>query len=122
MGKSEPSLQRYRRSLRYPNGYSILISSTDGDMVLVKRLGGRDEDEGNLITLNTSHRAETHRGTIPHNQIIGRRSGELVRSHVGKQFRVFEPSLAEYVTLSRRLVTPVRCCLNPLMLAYLANK
>jgi hypothetical protein len=109
MGKSGPSLQRYQ-FLEHANDYYKLTAPTDGDMVLVKRIGGRDEDEGNLITLNTSHRAETHRGTIPHTQIIGRRSGELVRSHVGKQFRVFEPSLAEYVTLSRRLVTPVRCC------------
>jgi tRNA (adenine57-N1/adenine58-N1)-methyltransferase len=88
-------------------------------MVLIKRIGSR-VDDGYLITLNSSQRADTHRGTIPHAEIIGRGSGQVVRSHVGKQFRVFEPSLAEYVTLSRRLVTPVRCCLNPLLLGYIS--
>lgn len=93
------------------NGYHILTpTTTEGDKVIVKRVN-RNEDDGWIFTLSKSQKIESHKGFIPHQEIIGRPSGALVRSHVGAQFRVFEPSLAEYVTLSRRLVTPVRCCL-----------
>lgn len=91
------------------NGNHILTTTTEGDKVIVKRIS-RDADDGWILTLDSSQKIESHKGFIRHQEIIGRPNGTLVRSHVGAQFRVFEPSLAEYVTLSRRLVTPVRSC------------
>ncbi|TLD32201.1 tRNA (adenine-N(1)-)-methyltransferase [Venturia nashicola] len=78
----------------------------EGDKVIVKKIN-HNEDDGWIFTLSTSQKIQSHKGFIPHQEIIGRRSGALVRSHKGAQFRVFEPSLAEYVTLSTRLVTPI---------------
>ncbi|KAE9987772.1 hypothetical protein EG328_001587 [Venturia inaequalis] len=78
----------------------------EGDKVIVKKLN-HNEDDGWIFTLSNSQKIQSHKGFIPHQEIIGRQSGSLVRSHKGAQFRVFEPSLAEYVTLSQRLVTPI---------------
>ncbi|QDS72394.1 hypothetical protein FKW77_008683 [Venturia effusa] len=78
----------------------------EGDLVIVKS-AGRSEDDGWLIKLKEAQKIESNKGFVRHQEIIGLSNGTLIRSHVGAQFRVFEPSLAEYVTLSRRLVTPI---------------
>lgn len=46
-------------------------------------------------------------GDILHSEIIGRNSRDLVRSSRGADLRVYLPTLAEYVTMTPRIVTPV---------------
>ncbi|CAZ81222.1 unnamed protein product [Tuber melanosporum] len=50
---------------------------------------------------------ETHRGTISHNDIIGKRPREVVTTPKGVKFRIAFPTLEEYIVSVRRLVTPV---------------
>lgn len=45
-------------------------------------------------------------GYILHSEIIGRNSRDLVRSSRGADLRVYLPTLAEYVTMTPRIVTP----------------
>jgi tRNA (adenine57-N1/adenine58-N1)-methyltransferase len=64
--------------------------------------------EGRLLRLRASKEANTHKGTIKHNDVIGKEPRQLVQSHKGVSFRLHEPTLADYVRLTPRLVTPVR--------------
>ena len=79
----------------------------DGDIVLLR--GKKDgPEEGTLFKLKESKSKSTHRGIIQHSDIVGLQSRSYVRSSKGLSFRVYQPSLAEYVKLTPRLVTPVR--------------
>ena len=46
-------------------------------------------------------------GDISHSEIIGRNERDLVKSSRGKGLRVNLPTLAEYITMTPRIVTPV---------------
>ncbi|KAK2871621.1 hypothetical protein FQN49_002993 [Arthroderma sp. PD_2] len=76
--------------------------------------------EGDRVTLNTTKgvtltkplrrngRTEEPKGYVKHNDIIGNRVREVVHLHNGRaDYRITHPTLEEYVTLTRRLVTPV---------------
>jgi tRNA A58 N-methylase Trm61 len=60
------------------------------------------------VTLAPKKQSHTHRGVIEHSDIIGKQSRQVVRSTKGSHYRIHEPTLAEYVRLTPRLVTPVR--------------
>ncbi|KAF2501067.1 S-adenosyl-L-methionine-dependent methyltransferase [Lophium mytilinum] len=49
----------------------------------------------------------TGRGEVPHSNIIGKRIRDIVLAKKGHEFRVYEPTLAEYVRLTPRVVTPI---------------
>ena len=46
-------------------------------------------------------------GDILHSEIIGKKTRDSVRSSRGADLRVYFPTLAEYVTMTPRIVTPV---------------
>ena len=46
-------------------------------------------------------------GHISHSEIIGRNERDIVKSNRGADLRAYLPTLAEYVTLTPRIVTPV---------------
>ncbi|KAK2768553.1 hypothetical protein FQN54_000409 [Arachnomyces sp. PD_36] len=52
-------------------------------------------------------KTDVRRGTLEHNSIIGRNARDLIQAHKGPEYRVTIPSLDEYVSFTRRLVTPV---------------
>lgn len=54
-------------------------------------------------------RIELSRGHILHNDIIGKESSKpfFARSSKGRLFRIEQPTLAQYITLTPRVVTPV---------------
>ena len=67
-----------------------------------------------LRTLSPGKRIETHKGIIRHDDIIGKSVRDVVKTaplRSGKEgaaeYRLHEVKLAEYVSLSRRLVTPI---------------
>lgn len=64
--------------------------------------------DGNLIKLEASKITGTHRGSVKHADIIGKQTRQIVQSSRGTAYRIHEPTLAEYVRLTPRLVTPVR--------------
>lgn len=78
----------------------------EGDVVLLREK--KDTVDGKLVKLQASKSMHTHRGVIEHANVIGKEPRQIVRSSKGSEFRVHEPTLAEYVRLTPRLVTPVR--------------
>lgn len=64
--------------------------------------------EGILVKLKSSKTTATHRGGIKHADVIGKEPRQLVQSSRGTSYRIHEPTLAEYVRFTPRLVTPVR--------------
>jgi tRNA (adenine57-N1/adenine58-N1)-methyltransferase catalytic subunit len=64
--------------------------------------------DGTLVKLRHAKTTYTHRGTLEHADIIGKRPRQIVHSSKGSAYRIHEPTLAEYVRLTPRIVTPVR--------------
>jgi tRNA (adenine57-N1/adenine58-N1)-methyltransferase len=64
--------------------------------------------DGLLVKLQAAKQTHTHRGNLAHADIIGKEPRQLVQSARGNAYRIHEPTLAEYVRLTPRLVTPVR--------------
>lgn len=65
-------------------------------------------NDGTLIKLQASKTKTTHKGTIKHADIIGKEPRQRVLSSTSATYRIFDPTLAEYVRLTPRIVTPVR--------------
>lgn len=84
----------------------------DGDVVILREKRDASHD-GTLIKLQSSKTTGTHRGTIEHSNIIGKQPRQVVQSSKGTTYRIHEPTLAEYVRLTPRLVTPVRLSPTP---------
>lgn len=84
-----------------------------GDHVVLRPTFDRTASPALRGPLKEEKRIETHRGIIHHDDIIGKRVRELVRTKPlksgrdGFDYRIQEPTLDEYVRFSRRLVTPI---------------
>jgi tRNA A58 N-methylase Trm61 len=86
---------------------SILVNSyVEGDVVLLREK--KDAHDGMIVKLQASKTLHSHRGVVQHTDIIGKEPRQLVTSSKGSSYRIHEPTLAEYVRLTPRLVTPVR--------------
>lgn len=69
-----------------------------GDLVL---LIGKDRREF-LVRVVAGTQFQTHRGVIEHDDIIGRRWGDSVRSHLGHTYTLFTPSLEKLIRSVQR--------------------
>jgi tRNA (adenine57-N1/adenine58-N1)-methyltransferase len=67
----------------------------------------KEARDGRLVTLHASKTTGTHQGVVKHADVIGKRPRQVVSSHRGAAYRVVAPTLAEYVRLTPRLVTPI---------------
>jgi tRNA (adenine57-N1/adenine58-N1)-methyltransferase len=76
-----------------------------GDVVLLRE---KTTQNGPLVKLRADGVTHGHRGVIKHADIIGNKTRHAVHSSKGTVYRVIEPTLADYVRLTPRLVTPVR--------------
>ncbi len=84
-----------------------------GDIVLLRHK--LDHTAPPVLTrpLKPGRRIESHKGTLHHDDIIGKRVRDVVSTaplrsgKPGGEFRLHEVKLDEYVKLSRRLVTPI---------------
>lgn len=85
---------------------SLRRAFKEGDVVLLRPK--KDAVDGTLVKLQAAKTTQTHRGVIEHANVIGKETRQIVRSSKGFEYRVHEPTLAEYVRLTPRLVTPVR--------------
>ncbi|KAF2837898.1 hypothetical protein M501DRAFT_1006398 [Patellaria atrata CBS 101060] len=81
--------------------------NSEGDIVLLKYK--LDATDGGILTkpLKASKTIQTHRGIISHDSIINKRIRDVVTSNKGAVYRIHKPTLAEYVRLTPRLVTPI---------------
>ena len=82
----------------------VLTCSAAGDRVLLRY---RDKDPQLTASLARGSVTSNHLGVFKHEDILGKRAGESVRSHNGRRMQIKIPSLAEYITLTPRMVTPV---------------
>lgn len=109
--------------------YRTLSTFAERDIVILRQKLNQD----NIIVskpLNPANKISTHKGDISHADIIGKSPRDLVTSSAGHEYRVHTITLAEYVNLTRRLVTPVsfrqigipiRACLTCLIQIYPAD-
>ncbi|KAI4929277.1 uncharacterized protein J4E92_004941 [Alternaria infectoria] len=95
------SLHQLRRAAFRPRARHF----TKGDVVLLRE--SKETQDGRLVKLQATKTLGTHRGVVKHADVIGKEPRQIVRSHKGDTFRIFEPTLAEYVRLTPRLVTPI---------------
>jgi hypothetical protein len=88
----------------------------EGDNVIlepVKSLSkGRQSPSVFTKPLKPTSRIETHRGVFLGSDILGKNERDIVTTSNGSDFRIMEPTLAHYVCLTPRQVTPVRTCPN----------
>ncbi|RPA78666.1 hypothetical protein BJ508DRAFT_363682 [Ascobolus immersus RN42] len=78
----------------------------EGDYVLAKSL--KDQSKTFLFgPLKQDKKQGTHQGDITHAQIIGKSVREIIMTHKGKPYRLHTPTLEEYVSRVKRLVTPI---------------
>jgi hypothetical protein len=84
----------------------------EGDNVIlepVKLLSkGRQSPSVFSKPLKPTLRIETHRGVFLGSDILGKNVRDIVSTSNGSEFRIMEPTLADYVCLTPRQVTPVR--------------
>ncbi|KAK3720065.1 hypothetical protein LTR37_003888 [Vermiconidia calcicola] len=92
-----------------------------GDLVLLREKLNKSAQPIFTRPLKAGGKIEGHRGIIPHDDIVGKRVRDVVRTAPPKakaggevkkrqeqtEFRVHEVKLEEYVRLTKRLVTPV---------------
>jgi len=67
------------------------IVAQDGD--LVELVGVKHKSF--IFRLKTGGELQTHRGVVKHDDIIGKQWGNLITSHMGNPFYIFQPSLAD---------------------------
>ncbi|KAK5139521.1 hypothetical protein LTR04_003517, partial [Oleoguttula sp. CCFEE 6159] len=78
-----------------------------GDVVLLRQK--EDPSFQGILTkpLRNDGKLHTHKGVLNHADIIGKRVRDIIRSNKGVDYRIHDPTLSEYVTLTRRIVTPI---------------
>jgi len=83
-----------------------LTTFVERDIVIFRQKLNQD----NVIVskpLNPANKINTHKGDISHADIIGKSPRDLVTSSAGHAYRIHTITLAEYVSMTRRLVTPI---------------
>ncbi|KAI4738936.1 adenine-N(1)--methyltransferase-like protein [Aureobasidium sp. EXF-12298] len=83
-----------------------LATFAERDIVILRQKLNQD----NVIVskpLNPANKINTHKGDISHADIIGKSPRDLVTSSAGHDYRIHTITLAEYVSMTRRLVTPI---------------
>jgi hypothetical protein len=89
----------------------FLTDAIANDVVLVRNLKTKSNDAAKPI-LSTPLKPEgklriSHGDSIDHDSLIGRQIRDAVPTLERGLYRIHQPSLAEYVKLSPRIVTPV---------------
>jgi len=86
--------------------FRTVTTFVERDVVILRQKNNQDNT---IVTkpLNPANRISTHKGDISHADIIGKSPRDSVTSSAGHEYRIHTITLAEYVNLTRRLVTPV---------------
>ncbi|KAI9838526.1 MAG: hypothetical protein M1819_004834 [Sarea resinae] len=89
--------------------YSINNSTTvaENDIVLLRRKN--DASATPILTkpLQRGGKIHSHTGVLEHDAIIGKQIRDIVETNRDKAYRIHQPTLSDYVTLTPRIVTPV---------------
>ncbi|KAK5123323.1 hypothetical protein LTR85_002754 [Meristemomyces frigidus] len=108
--RQSPALNRHWQQTRH---IADLRPFRIGDHVILRPKNDRTTSPVLSRSLKPGRRIDTHKGVIPHEDIIGKRVRDVIRTpttKAGKQgieYRLHEVKLEEYVRLTKRLVTPL---------------
>jgi tRNA (adenine57-N1/adenine58-N1)-methyltransferase catalytic subunit len=69
------------------------VTFSEGDLALLIDRKGRRY----LVTLRSGEEFHSHHGILSHDQVLGAGEGSLVETTMGRRYRVFRPTLADYV-------------------------
>lgn len=106
VAKLYPHLSNITRYRKYNTSSGTV---EEGDIVILRRADRVDDRPTFTRPLKKGAAIETHYGTIKHDDLIGRiKNRDTITTTTGRRVRVHVPTLAEYVTLTPRIVTPVR--------------
>jgi hypothetical protein len=94
-----------RQTRQFATSSALRRAFQAGDVVLLRE---KTTQNGPLVKLRADGVTHGHRGIIKHADVIGKKARHAVQSSKGTVYRVVEPTLADYVRLTPRLVTPVR--------------
>jgi tRNA (adenine57-N1/adenine58-N1)-methyltransferase catalytic subunit len=101
-----------------PHSSSSIDIIVENDLVLLKNIHNSVSTPILSSRLCAGKRVELQRDYIDHDDILSKGIRDLVSSKKRINYRISEPTLAEYTDLSPRLVTPVSCLVaatrNPL--------
>ncbi|MGV8048956.1 MAG: tRNA (adenine-N1)-methyltransferase [Anaerolineaceae bacterium] len=73
-------------------------SAQEGDLVQLQGSGYKSH----ILRLKSGEVLQTHRGVIPHDDIIGQPWGSQLQSHLGNPFFLFQPGLADLIRETKR--------------------
>ncbi|KAI9700936.1 MAG: hypothetical protein M1820_006581 [Bogoriella megaspora] len=79
----------------------------EGDIVLLRPKLDQNAKPVLSKPLKPRGTEDTHRGILKHSDILGTRVRDVVTSSSNVGFRVYEPTLAEYTSITPRIVTPI---------------
>lgn len=86
----------------------MVTVTLEDDIVLLEKQGSHTAKPLLTIPLQSNGNIKApHGDSISCDSLIGREIRDRVASKKGVAYRIQQPSLAEYVTLSPRIVTPV---------------
>lgn len=91
----------FHRARLHSKEQQLDVFSTSQYCLLLDAKGRR-----NLIKLEVGKSFHNPLGVVDHNTIIGMEPGSTVESHRRNKFRVFRPSLDEYVVMMKRKAAP----------------
>jgi len=77
------------------------ITANEGDFVLL--VDPRNKEH--IFQLNTAGIFQTNHGTIKHADLIGNAWGSFVKTHLGKEFMMVEPSISDLIVSIKRTTT-----------------
>ena len=111
----QPSARFFRTTTSTLHQYRGISDSRPfvaGDRVILRTTSSRQPHQVLSKPLAPRKEIQTHKGVIRHEDVIGRRVRDVVKSSVktgkgGTEYRLHEVRLEEYVRLTRRLVTPL---------------
>jgi tRNA (adenine57-N1/adenine58-N1)-methyltransferase catalytic subunit len=111
--------KREVKGLFSANSRQFFVScSVENDIVLLRNIRNSSSTPILSSRLQPGEKIELVKDSISHDDILGKRIRDLVSSKKRINYRISEPTLAEYTDLSPRLVTPVSysICPSPIFL------
>ncbi|EPS38708.1 hypothetical protein H072_7508 [Dactylellina haptotyla CBS 200.50] len=81
----------------------------EGDCLYLKPRSSlaRARDSFFLPKIKPGEKTVTHKGNISHDDLIGRRVRDIVKTHTGSEYLVTFPTMDEYIVNAERIVTPI---------------
>ena len=97
----------FKANSPHKDAFLDLTTLAENDIVLLKHIHNSASTPILSTRLHAGRKIVLQRDSIAHDDILGKRLRDLVSSRKRINYRITEPTLAEYTDLSPRIVTPV---------------